>query len=104
MLEPRALTATVLGRELSMPIIISPAGFIRLAHPGGELAAARAAATAGTAIGISTLSSYAIEDICAAAPNVWYQLYFAGGRTGAELAIERAHAAGCSALILTMDT
>jgi isopentenyl diphosphate isomerase/L-lactate dehydrogenase-like FMN-dependent dehydrogenase len=100
----RSLATTVLGRTLSMPVIVSPAGFIRIAHPGGELAAARAAAAAGTAIGISTLSSYAIEDICAAAPNVWYQLYFAGGRVAAELAIDRARAAGCSALVLTMDT
>jgi len=99
----RSLATTVLGRELSLPVIISPAGFIRLAHPEGELGAARAAAAAGTAIGISTLSSYAIEDICAVAPNVWYQLYFAGGRSAAELAIERAKAAGCSALVLTLD-
>jgi isopentenyl diphosphate isomerase/L-lactate dehydrogenase-like FMN-dependent dehydrogenase len=55
---PRDLRTTVLGQELSMPVVISPAGFIRSAHPEGELAVARAAAAAGIAIGVSTLASY----------------------------------------------
>jgi isopentenyl diphosphate isomerase/L-lactate dehydrogenase-like FMN-dependent dehydrogenase len=100
----RELATTVLGQELSMPVIVAPAGYIRLAHRDGELGAARAAGRAGIAAGISTLSSYPIEEIAAASPGpVWYQLYFAGGRTGAELAIERARKAGCRALIVTVD-
>ena len=100
----RQLATTVLGQPLSMPVIVAPAGYIRMAHRDGERGAARAAGQAGTAIGISTLSSYPIEEITAAttAP-VWYQLYFAGGRAGAEIAIDRAREAGCQALILTVD-
>jgi isopentenyl diphosphate isomerase/L-lactate dehydrogenase-like FMN-dependent dehydrogenase len=98
------LRTTILGCELSMPVIVAPAGFIRLAHRHGEVGAAKAAGAAGTAIGISTLSSYPIEEIRSATPGpVFYQLYFAGGRTGAELAIERAKDAGCDALIVTVD-
>jgi isopentenyl diphosphate isomerase/L-lactate dehydrogenase-like FMN-dependent dehydrogenase len=100
----RDLTTTVLGCPLSMPVVVAPAGYIRMAHRDGELGAARAAGEAGIAVGISTLSSYPIEEITAAttAP-VWYQLYFAGGRAGAEIAIDRARDAGCQALILTVD-
>jgi isopentenyl diphosphate isomerase/L-lactate dehydrogenase-like FMN-dependent dehydrogenase len=98
------LRTTILGCDLSMPVIVAPAGFIRLAHRDGELGAARAAGTVGTAIGISTLSSYPIEEIRSATSGpVFYQLYFAGGRQGAEIAIERAKDAGCEALIVTVD-
>jgi isopentenyl diphosphate isomerase/L-lactate dehydrogenase-like FMN-dependent dehydrogenase len=112
MFQPRAgvfvpqpdLSVTVLGCELSMPIIVAPAGMIRLAHRGAEVAAARAAGALGTAVGVSTLSSYPIEEIAAAASGpVWYQLYFAGGRAGAEIAIDRAKKAGCGALLVTVD-
>jgi len=100
----RELATHVLGQELSMPVIVAPAGYIRMAHRDGEIGAARAAGLAGIAAGISTLAAYPIEAIAAASPGpVWYQLYFAGGRTGAELAIERARKAGCRALIVTVD-
>ena len=101
----RNLETTILGSKLSMPVMIAPTGIIRTVHRGGELAAARAAGKAGIGIGISTLSGYPIEEITAATPGpVWYQLYFAGGRRGAEVAIDRAARFGCTALILTMDT
>ncbi len=100
----RGLARTVLGDHLSMPVVVAPTGMIRMAHRGAEVAAARAAGKAGTAIGISTLSSYPIEDIAAATTGpVWYQVYFAGGRAGAEIAIDRAQRAGCTALLLTVD-
>lgn len=102
--ERAPLRTTVLGCDLALPVIVSPAGYIRLAHRGGEVAAARAAGRAGTAIGISTLASYDIEEIAAATSGpVFYQLYFAGGRAGAEVAIDRAKQAGCRALIVTVD-
>jgi isopentenyl diphosphate isomerase/L-lactate dehydrogenase-like FMN-dependent dehydrogenase len=112
MFHPRAavfapqpdIRVTVLGCELSMPIVVAPAGMIRLAHRGGEVAAARAAGRLGTAAGISTLSSYPIEAIAASTTGpVWYQVYFAGGRAGAEIAIDRAKRAGCRALLITVD-
>ncbi|HEV8297008.1 MAG TPA: alpha-hydroxy acid oxidase [Acidimicrobiales bacterium] len=98
------LYTTVLGHELAMPVIVSPAGYIRLAHRGGEVAAARAAGAAGIPAGVSTLSSYPIGAVAAASSGpVWYQVYFAGGRAGAEIAIDRAAEAGCTALIVTVD-
>jgi isopentenyl diphosphate isomerase/L-lactate dehydrogenase-like FMN-dependent dehydrogenase len=98
------LSVTVLGCELSMPVVVAPAGMIRIAHRGGEVAAASAAGRLGTAVGVSTLSSYPIEEIAGStAGPVWYQLYFAGGRAGAEIAIDRAKQAGCRALLVTVD-
>src|SRR4029453_7103665 len=66
--------------------------------------AARAAGAMGIPIGVSTMSSRPIEDVVAATPTpVWYQLYLSGGRAVAEKAIARAQAAGCTALLLTVD-
>jgi len=103
--DSRKQATTVLGSKLAMPVAIGPAGFIRLACHKAELLAARAAGDFGTAAGISTMSSVAIEDITAAATGpVWWQVYFAGGRAGAEIAIDRAQRAGCTALLITVDT
>ncbi len=101
--NPRELRTTVLGRELAMPVITTPAGFIRVAHPDAELAVARAAEAAGIAVGISTLASVAIEEITAVASDVWFQLYMIGGRDGSEIAIDRAKRAGCRVLLVTCD-
>jgi L-lactate dehydrogenase (cytochrome) len=80
-------------------------GYSRLMHPGGEVAAARAAGQAGTAYILSTISGHKLEDVKAASPApVLYQLYLMGGRTAAEAAIERARNAGFSALVVTIDT
>jgi L-lactate dehydrogenase (cytochrome) len=74
-------------------------------HPGGEVAAARAAGAAGTAYVLSTISGHRLEDVKAASSgHVFYQLYLLGGRGAAETAIERARAAGFSALFVTIDT
>jgi isopentenyl diphosphate isomerase/L-lactate dehydrogenase-like FMN-dependent dehydrogenase len=86
-----------------MPVITTPAGFIRIAHPAGELAVARAAEAAGIAVGISILASIAIEEITAAASDVWFQLYMIGGREGSAIAIDRAKRAGCRVLVVTAD-
>lgn len=104
-LHPRPdLATTVVGHRLAMPVVVAPAGYIRLAHADGETGAARAAGRAGIPAAISTLAAHDIFDITAAATGpVWYQLYFAGGRAGAEVAIDRATRAGCTALVLTVD-
>src|ERR1700675_4402456 len=99
------LRATVLGHELSLPAMLAPVGYSRLMHPGGEVAAARAAGKAGTGYILSTISGHKLEDVKAGSSGpVFYQLYLMGGREAAEAAIERARVAGFAALVLTIDT
>jgi isopentenyl diphosphate isomerase/L-lactate dehydrogenase-like FMN-dependent dehydrogenase len=99
------LGTRVLGHEISFPAMLAPVGYSRLMHPGGEVAAARAAGEIGTGFILSTISGHKLEDVRAASSGpVWYQLYLVGGREAAEAAIERARAAGFSALVITIDT
>ena len=99
------LRARVLGTELSFPALLAPVGYSRLMHPGGEVAAAHAAGEAGTIYILSTISGHPLEAVKAASRGpVWYQLYLVGGRAAAEQAIQRAHAAGFSSLVVTIDT
>jgi L-lactate dehydrogenase (cytochrome) len=97
--------ARVLGHEISFPAMLAPVGYTRLFHPGGEVAAARAAGEAGTVFILSTISGHKLENVKAASAGpVWYQLYLVGGRAAAEAALDRAQRAGFSALVLTIDT
>ena len=99
------LRTKVLGAELSFPAILAPIGYSRLIHPAGECAASRGAGAAGTAYILSTIAGHKLEDVRAASTGpVWYQLYLLGGRAAAEAALERARAAGFSALFVTIDT
>jgi isopentenyl diphosphate isomerase/L-lactate dehydrogenase-like FMN-dependent dehydrogenase len=99
------LHVTVLGASLSMPLILAPVGSSRLMYPRGEEAAAGAAGAAGIAYSLSTLSGCRLEDVAAKSKGLrWYQLYLIGGRDCALSAIERAKAAGFSALVVTIDT
>jgi L-lactate dehydrogenase (cytochrome) len=99
------LRTRVLGQDLALPFMLAPVGYSRLMHPGGEVAAARAAGKAGTAYILSTISGHKLEDVKAASAGpVFYQLYLMGGRAAAEAAIERARVAGFSALVVTIDT
>lgn len=99
------LRTRVLDFTLSFPAILAPVGYSRLMHPGGEVAAARAAGARGTGYILSTISSHKLEDVRAATTGpVWYQLYLVGGRPIAELALDRARKAGFSALVVTIDT
>ena len=99
------LRTTVLGTSLSMPLILAPVGSSRLFYPRGEEVAARAADRAGIIYALSTLSGCALEDVAAASKGpLWYQLYLIGGRDCTLSAIERARAAGFSALVVTSDT
>ena len=84
------LRTTVLGHELSLPAILAPVGYSRLMHPGGEVAAARAAGKAGTGYILSTISGHKLEDVKAGSSGpVFYQLYLMGGRAAAEASIDR---------------
>ena len=100
-----AFCTRVLGHELALPFMLAPVGYSRLMHPGGEVAAARAAGKAGTAYILSTISGHRLEDVKAASQGpVFYQLYLMGGRAAAEGTIERARNAGFAALVVTIDT
>jgi L-lactate dehydrogenase (cytochrome) len=99
------LRTRVLGFDLALPFLLAPVGYSRLMHPAGEVAAARAAGTAGTAYILSTISGYSLESVKAASTGpVFYQLYLLGGRGACEAALERARRAGFSALVVTIDT
>ena len=102
---PCNLRRTVLGSTLELPFAFAPVGSSRLFFPRGECVAAQEAARAGTAYTLSTLSGCRLEDVRASttAP-AWYQVYFIGGRDVAAASIERARAAGYSALVVTIDT
>ena len=102
---PCDLRTTVLGKTLDLPFLLAPVGSSRLFYPRGEEAAAREAGNAGTAYTLSTLSGCRVEDVKAASRGpVWYQLYLVGGKKIGAAAIERARAAGVSALVVTIDT
>jgi L-lactate dehydrogenase (cytochrome) len=99
------LQTSVLGFDLSLPFMLAPVGYSRMMHPGGEVAAARAAGRAGIGYILSTISGHKLEDVRAASSGpVFYQLYLMGGRGAAEGAIERARVAGFNALVVTIDT
>ena len=99
------LRTTVLGTTLDLPFLLAPVGSSRMFYPRGEEVAARAAGEAGTIYTLSTLSGCPVRDVKAATRGpVWYQLYLLGGREVATTGIERAKNAGCSALVVTVDT
>jgi len=99
------LRTTILGETIELPFLLAPVGSSRLFWPRGEEVAARAAGEAGTIYALSTLSGCPVRDVKAATRGpVWYQLYLVGGRDVALAGIARAKAAGCSALVVTVDT
>jgi isopentenyl diphosphate isomerase/L-lactate dehydrogenase-like FMN-dependent dehydrogenase len=99
------LRTRVLGTELSMPLLLAPVGYLRVMHPDGEIAAARAAGRAGVGFILSTVSGHRLEDVKAAsAGQVWYQLYLTGGRAAAENAMRRAMDVGYTVLVITIDS
>ncbi|MBA3392407.1 MAG: alpha-hydroxy-acid oxidizing protein [Deltaproteobacteria bacterium] len=100
----RDLSTTVLGQRIAMPIGVAPTAFHRLAHEDGELASVRGAGDAGTVFVLSTLSNTAVEEVVAAASGpVWFQLYVYRDRAATEALVRRVEAAGCRALVLTVD-
>jgi L-lactate dehydrogenase (cytochrome) len=104
-IPPPELGTTVLGAPISMPIILAPVGSSRMFWPRGEAVAAGVAGEAGTIYCLSTLSGTRLEEVKAATRGpAWFQLYLCGGRDIAAQGIQRAKAAGYSALILTIDT
>jgi 4-hydroxymandelate oxidase len=116
-----ALDVELLGGRVSMPIIVAPTAFHRLAHPDGECATARAAAGAGTIMIASMASTMAIEKVAVAAreraasddagagrrcgqPNLWFQLYIQPDLGFTEAILQRVEAAGCTTVVVTVDS
>ncbi|MBS1882462.1 MAG: mycofactocin biosynthesis FMN-dependent deaminase MftD [Actinobacteria bacterium] len=101
-LGARAQVTSVMGQEVAMPVLISPTG-VQAVHPEGELAVARAAAAAGTAMALSSFASKPLEQVVAANPKTFFQVYWLGTRERIEQILERARAAGAAGLIVTVD-
>lgn len=99
-------STSILGQRSALPLVFAPTGFTRLMHHEGEPAVARVAERAGIPYALSTMGTTSPEDLAAAAPNGrnWFQLYLWKDRDASRALIERAHAAGFEALMLTVDT
>lgn len=100
--DKRDMTTTVLGQDISLPVVISPTG-VQAVHPDGEVAVARAAAARGTAMGLSAFASKPVEDVIAVNEKVFFQVYWLGDREAIARRVERAREAGAVGLILTTD-
>ena len=99
------LRTAVMGHPLELPFLLAPVGSSRMFYPNGEALAARAAGAAGTAYVLSTLSGTPMEQIRAATSGpAWYQVYLCGGREVSTRMLQRARAAGFTALVVTIDT
>jgi isopentenyl diphosphate isomerase/L-lactate dehydrogenase-like FMN-dependent dehydrogenase len=96
---------TVLGTDISLPLLVAPTAFQRMAHPEGEVAMARGAAAAKTIMCLSTIANATIEDVAAAAPEAprWFQLYWGPDRGIVTDLVARAERAGFRAIVLTVD-
>jgi heme/flavin dehydrogenase (mycofactocin system) len=98
----REMATTVMGQDISMPVIISPTG-VQAVHPDGEVAVARASAARGTAMGLSSFASKPIEAVIAANPKLFFQMYWVGTRDDMAARMERARKAGAVGIIVTLD-
>jgi L-lactate dehydrogenase (cytochrome) len=100
----RSLASTLVGNDVSMPVALAPIGMLGMQHANGEIHAARAAEKAGIPFTLSTMSIASIEDVAEHTEKpFWFQLYVMKDKEFAGNLIDRAKAAGCSALILTLD-
>jgi len=100
----RDLSTTILGEPAALPLILAPVGLLGMQHGDGEILACRAAQAAGIPFTLSTMSICSIEDVASSvAKPFWFQLYVMKDRGFIKALIERAIAAKCSALVLTVD-
>jgi 4-hydroxymandelate oxidase len=106
----RDLSVEVFGRPLSLPVMVSPTGFHKLAHPEGEAAMARGVAEAGTVLMLALASTMTLEDVAKAAreaapdPTLWFQIYLQPDQDFTASLIRRAESAGYHALVITCDS
>ena len=104
-MENRSTTSTMIGQQVAMPVAIAPTGLTGMQHADGEILAARAAKKFGIPFTLSTMSICSIEDVSKGTEGhpFWFQLYVMRDRDFIERLIERARAANCSALVITLD-
>ncbi|MCZ8236125.1 MAG: L-lactate dehydrogenase [Inhella sp.] len=103
-LEQRSTATTMVGTPVTMPVALAPTGLTGMQHADGEMLAARAAEAFGVPFTLSTMSICSIEDVRAVTTQpFWFQLYVMKDRAFVEALIARAQAAGCGALVLTLD-
>jgi pre-mycofactocin synthase len=98
----RVQATTIMGQEISLPVIISPTG-VQAVHPDGEVAVARAAAARGTVMGLSNFASKPVEEVTATGATTFFQMYWTGDRDVMIQRMDRARAAGAKGLIATLD-
>jgi len=98
----RDLSTTVMGQDVALPVLISPTG-VQAVDPEGEIAVARAAAARGIAMGLSSFASKPVEEVTATGAPVLFQMYWSGSRDDMSARMDRARAAGCAGLIVTLD-
>jgi 4-hydroxymandelate oxidase len=101
---PPRLATTVLGQGTSMPVLMAPTAFHRLAWPEAEVATGRAAAAADVIMIAAMLSTVTVEEIAATGAALWFQLYIQPDLAFTESLVRRAEAAGCRALVVTVDS
>jgi L-lactate dehydrogenase (cytochrome) len=101
----RSTASTMIGQKVAMPVALAPVGLTGMQHADGEILAARAAKAFGVPFTLSTMSICSIEDVAAGTDShpFWFQVYVMRDRGFIERLIDRAKAAGCSALVLTLD-
>ena len=104
-MEGRSTATTMIGQPVAMPVAIAPTGLTGMQHADGEILAARAAKAFGIPFTLSTMSICSIEDVAAGTGGhpFWFQLYVMRDRDFIGRLIDRAKAAGCSALVITLD-
>jgi L-lactate dehydrogenase (cytochrome) len=103
-MENRSTRSTMVGQDVAMPVAIAPTGLTGMQHADGEILAARAAKKMGVPFTLSTMSICSIEDVAQhAGEGFWFQLYVMKDRAFIERLVDRAKAANCSALVLTLD-
>jgi heme/flavin dehydrogenase (mycofactocin system) len=100
--QKRTQATTVMGQDIAFPVLISPTG-VQAVSPEGEVAVARAAAAADTAMGLSSFASRSIEDVAAANPKTFFQIYWVGDKDTILQRVQRARDAGAKGLIVTLD-
>ena len=100
--EKREMATTVMGQDISMPVIISPTG-VQAVDPDGEVAVARAAAARGIAMGLSSFASKPMEEVVAVNDKIFFQIYWLGSRDEIAERVQRAKDAGAVGMIATTD-